>query len=37
LFFGAFAVAQNGLRRFLVVPEIRLGNLSFERFQAIAV
>jgi len=30
LLFGAFAVAQNGLRGFLVVPEIRLGNFRFE-------
>jgi hypothetical protein len=37
LFFGAFAVAKNGLRLFLVVPEIGLSNAGFERFQAFAI
>jgi hypothetical protein len=37
LFFGALAVAQNGLRRLLIVPEIGLGNTGFERLQAFAV
>jgi hypothetical protein len=37
LFFSAFAVAQNGLRLFLVVPEIWLSNAGFERFQAFTV
>jgi hypothetical protein len=37
LFFGAFAVAQDGLRGFLIVPEIGLGNAGFEGFQALAV
>jgi hypothetical protein len=34
LLFRAFAIAQNGLRGFLIVPKIGLSNLSFERFQA---
>jgi hypothetical protein len=37
LFFGAFAVAQNGLRFFLVVPEVGLRDAGFEGFQAFAV
>jgi hypothetical protein len=37
LFLSAFAVAQNGLRLFLVVPEVGLSNAGFERFQAFAV
>jgi len=36
LFFRALAVAQNGLRFILVVPEIGLSNAGFERFQAFA-
>ena len=37
LFFRALAVAQNGLRFFLIVPEIGLSNAGFEGFQAFAV
>jgi hypothetical protein len=37
LFFRALAVAQDGLRRFLIVPEIGLSNAGFERFQAFAM
>jgi hypothetical protein len=37
LFFGALAVAQNGLRFFLVAPEIGLSDAGFERFQTFAV
>jgi hypothetical protein len=37
LFFSALAVAQNGLRFFLVVPEMGLSNAGFEGFQAFAV
>jgi len=37
LFFRAFAVAENGLGFFLVVPEIGLSDPRFERFQAFAV
>jgi hypothetical protein len=37
LIFGALAVAQYGLRGFLIVPEIGLGDASFERFQAFAM
>jgi len=37
LFFGALAVAKNGLRFFLVVPEIGQSYAGFERFQAFAV
>jgi hypothetical protein len=33
LLFGAFAVTQDGLRGFLVVPKIRLSDLSLEGFQ----
>ncbi len=31
LVFGAFAVAQDGLRGFLIVPEIGIGDAGFER------
>ena len=34
LFFGALAVAQDGLRRFLIGPEVGLCDAGFERFQA---
>jgi hypothetical protein len=34
LFFRAFAVAKNGLRFILIVPEVGLGDAGFERFQA---
>jgi hypothetical protein len=37
LFFGALAVAQNGLRGFLIAPEIGIGDARFEGFQAFAV
>jgi hypothetical protein len=37
LFFGALPVSQNGLRCFLVVPEIGIGDARFESFQAFAV
>lgn len=37
LLFGALSVAKNGLRRFLIVPEIRLGDARFEGFQSFAV
>jgi hypothetical protein len=37
LLFGAFAVAQDGLRGFLIVPEIGLTDASFEGFQALAM
>jgi hypothetical protein len=37
LLFGALAVAKNGLRLFLVVPEIGLSNTRFEGFQTFAV
>jgi hypothetical protein len=37
LFFGALALAQNALRRLLIVPEIGFGDARFESFQALAV
>jgi hypothetical protein len=37
LFFGAFAIAKNGLRFFLIVPEIGLRDARFEGFQTFAV
>ncbi len=37
LFFSALAVAKNGLRFFLVVPEVGISNAGFERFQTFAV
>jgi hypothetical protein len=37
LVFGALAVAQDALRRFLIVPELRLGDARFEAFQAFAM
>jgi len=37
LFFGALTVAKNTLGSFLIVPEIGVGNASFEGFQALAV
>jgi hypothetical protein len=36
LFFGALAIAENGLRFFLVVPEIWLSDAGFEGFQTFA-
>jgi hypothetical protein len=37
LLFGAFALAQNALRSFLIAPEIGIGDAGFEGFQAFAV
>jgi len=37
LFFSALAITQNGLRLFLVVPEIGLSDAGFEGFQTFAV
>ncbi len=37
LFFSALAFAEDALRGFLIVPEIGIGNASFESFQAFAV
>jgi hypothetical protein len=37
LFFSALAVTQNGLRFFLVVPEVGLSYSGFKRFQAFTV
>ena len=37
LLLGALAIAQDGLRGFLIVPEIRLGNAGFEGLQALAM
>jgi hypothetical protein len=37
LLFRALAVAENALRRFLIAPEIGIGDAGFERFQAFAV
>jgi hypothetical protein len=37
LFFGALAIAQNGLRFFLIVPEVGLGDAGFEGLQTFAV
>ena len=37
LFFRAFAIAENGLCCFLIVPEFRVSDAGFERFQAFAV
>jgi hypothetical protein len=37
LFFGALAVAQDGLRFVLIAPEIRVSRACFEAFQALAV
>ena len=37
LFFGALAIAQDALRRFLIVPEIGIGYASLEGFQALAI
>jgi hypothetical protein len=37
LIFGPFAIAQDGLRRFLIVPEIGLRDAGFEGFQALAM
>jgi hypothetical protein len=37
LFFGTLAFSENGLRGFLIVPEIGGGDAGFESFQALAV
>jgi hypothetical protein len=37
LIFGAFAIAKDSLRGFLIVPEIGLGDAGFEGFQALAM
>ena len=37
LVFGAFAVAQYGLRGFWIAPEVGIGSFVFEGFQAFAV
>jgi len=37
LIFGAFAVAQDGLRGFLIVPEIGLCDTGLEGLQALAM
>jgi hypothetical protein len=37
LILGALAVTQDGLRGFLIVPEIGLSDAGFERFQAFTV
>jgi hypothetical protein len=37
LFFGAFAVAENTLRSFLIIPERGVSDAGFERLQAFAV
>jgi hypothetical protein len=37
LFFGALAIAENTLSRFLIAPEIGVGGAGFEGFQALAV
>jgi hypothetical protein len=37
LLFGTFALAENALRRFLIAPETRFGDASFEGFQALAI
>ncbi len=37
LFFGPLALAEDALRRFLVVPETGVGDARFENLQALAV
>jgi hypothetical protein len=37
LFFGTLAIAEDALRRFLIVPEIGIGYASLESFQALAI
>jgi len=37
LVYGMFALAENALRGFLIVPEVRFGDARFESFQALAV
>jgi hypothetical protein len=35
--FGAFTVAQDGLRGVLIIPEVGVGYAGFESLQALAV
>jgi hypothetical protein len=37
LLFGAFSLAENALCRFLIVPEVGIGDARFETFQSLAV
>jgi hypothetical protein len=37
LLFGALPFAENALCRFLIIPEIRIGDARFEGFQALPV
>jgi hypothetical protein len=37
LLFRALPLTQNFLRGFLIAPEIGIGGLGFQRFQALAV
>jgi hypothetical protein len=37
LFFGAFAIAEDALRGFLIAPEIGIGDAGLEGFQALAI
>lgn len=37
LIFSALAIAEDALRRFLIVPEIGIGCASLEGFQALAI
>jgi len=37
LFFGALAIAEDTLSRFLIAPEIGVGGAGFEGFQAFTV
>jgi hypothetical protein len=37
LIFGALAIAQDALRRFLIAPEIGISCASLEGFQAFAI
>ena len=37
LIFGALAIAQDALRRFLIAPEIGISCASLEGFQALAI
>jgi len=37
LFFGAFAIAEDALRCFLIAPESGIGDAGLEEFQALAI
>jgi hypothetical protein len=37
LLFGALPLAENALRRFLIVPEIGVGDARFEGFQPLVI